>query len=266
MTHNQNVFSGVAYYYARYRRGYPENFYQYLQNSFSLTRNSRALDLGAGTGQIAFELAERVGEVTAVDINPEMIAEGERIAQEKGIKNIAWLVSGAEEVPSTLGMFDIVTIGSAFHWMDGDVVLNRVYEMTNRNGGIAIVANTNSIHRNNEGSVWKQVAREVIEKYVGKDRKAGKTGLYQEPKDRFEDIIDRSRFVGRESFAGDYEEKWTIDEIIGYLHSTSFASAEVLGDKWSAFEAEVREKLQEINSEGAFLEKQTLEAIVAYRR
>lgn len=231
-----------------------------------MTKQSRALDLGTGTGQIAFALAERVGEVVAVDIDAGMIAEGKRISEEKNVQNIVWAVSRAEEMSDMFGMFDVVTIGAAFHWMDGDAVLRRVYEMTRLGGGIAIVANTNSVHRNNEGSLWKQAARETVEKYAGKERMAGKSGVYREPKDRFEDIVDRSSFVGREVFSCAYEESWTIDEIIGYLHSTSFASAEVLGEKWNAFEAEMRERLREIHTEGVFLEKQTLEAIVAYKR
>lgn len=266
MLYDQNIFQGVAYWYARYRRGYPKKFYRHLEQCFSLTKESRVLDLGTGTGQIAFALAERVGEVVASDVNPEMIEEGKRIAEEKNVRNVVWAVSRAEEFPDTFGMFDVVTIGAAFHWMDGDAVLRRVYEMTNPGGGIAIVANTNSVHWNNEGSLWKKMARETVEKYVGKERKAGKTGLYQEPKDRFEDIVDRSHFVGRGAFTFEYEESWTIDEIIGYLHSTSFASSEVLGKKWDAFETEIRERLRRINEKGVFLEKQKLEAIVAYKK
>lgn len=266
MPHDQNIFQGVAHWYARYRRGYPEEFYRHLEECFLLTKKSRALDLGTGTGQIAFALAERVGEVVAVDINPEMVAEGKRIAEGKNVRNIAWVVSRAEEVSREWGTFDVVTIGAAFHWMDGDRVLRRVYGMTNSGGGIAIVANTNSVHRNNEGSLWKQVARETVEKYAGKERRAGKSGVYQEPKDRFEDIVDRSHFVGREAFVLAYEESWSIDEIIGYLHSTSFASSEVLGEKWDAFETEMRERLREMNPKGVFLEKQKLEVIVAYKR
>lgn len=265
MPYDQNIFQGVAHYYAQYRRGYPEAFYEHLERVFCLTKNYRVLDLGTGIGQIAFALAPRVGEVVATDINSEMIAEGGRIAEEKKVKNIVWAVSSAEEVSYDLGMFDLVTIGSAFHWMEGNAVLDRAYAMMNRNGGIAIVANTNSIHRNNERSVWKKIAREVIEKHVGQERKAGKARLYREPKERFEDIVDASQFVRRESFVMEYEEQWSIDEIIGYLHSTSFASSEVLGERWNAFESEMRKRLEEMGDAGVFFEKQKLDAILAYK-
>ncbi len=44
------------------------------------------LDLGAGTGRVALDLAERGHEVTAMDSDPELVAELSRRARESGLR------------------------------------------------------------------------------------------------------------------------------------------------------------------------------------
>lgn len=64
------------------------------------------LDLATGTGDLAIALQNALpnGEVTAVDVLPEMI----ELAQRKGVKNT--LVSDAMNLPFPDGSFDCLTI------------------------------------------------------------------------------------------------------------------------------------------------------------
>ena len=59
------------------------------------------LDVGGGTGDIAFRFLERGGgPVTVVDINDEMLARGRERAMDKGILDaITWLTGDAENLP-----------------------------------------------------------------------------------------------------------------------------------------------------------------------
>ncbi len=59
------------------------------------------LDVGGGTGDIAFRFLERGGgPVTVVDINDEMRARGRERAMDKGILDaITWLTGDAENLP-----------------------------------------------------------------------------------------------------------------------------------------------------------------------
>ena len=47
-------------------------------------------------------------------------------------------------------------------------------------------------------------------------------------------------------------EKRSIDEIVGHLYSTSYASRAVLGDRVQAFERDVRERLTRLAPDGRF--------------
>lgn len=102
MGDERELFKGTAWYYSRYRKGYPSAFFNYIVKAFNLDNTSRALDLGTGTGQIAIPLSSFVKEVIAIDPEREMLDEGERIANEKGISNIKWAKLKAEDISDGL--------------------------------------------------------------------------------------------------------------------------------------------------------------------
>jgi ubiquinone/menaquinone biosynthesis C-methylase UbiE len=66
-----------------------------------------ALDVGCGTGFLAFELMARGHRVTGVDFAPAMIAEARRKAEERGIP-IRFQQADAEQLPFTGSRFDLV--------------------------------------------------------------------------------------------------------------------------------------------------------------
>ena len=72
----------------------------------------KLLDVGGGTGDIAFKYLERGGDdVTVFDINDEMLAVGRDRAIDKGIlKGIQWMQGNAEELPFDDATFDAYTI------------------------------------------------------------------------------------------------------------------------------------------------------------
>ena len=72
----------------------------------------RVLDVGGGTGDIAFRLVERnAGPITVVDINREMLAIGRDRAIDRGLLDeIAWVAGDAEALPLASGSVDAFTI------------------------------------------------------------------------------------------------------------------------------------------------------------
>ena len=65
----------------------------------------RALDLACGTGDIAFELADRGASAVGLDITPRMVA----LARQK--RPAPFLVGDMMSLPFTDGQFDLVTTG-----------------------------------------------------------------------------------------------------------------------------------------------------------
>lgn len=72
----------------------------------------RVLDVGGGTGDIAFRLAARgAGPITVVDINREMLAVGRDRAIDRGLVNgLTWVAGDAEALPVADGSVDAFTI------------------------------------------------------------------------------------------------------------------------------------------------------------
>ncbi|MDO8614153.1 MAG: methyltransferase domain-containing protein [Dehalococcoidia bacterium] len=76
-----------------------------------LRAGQRVLDLGAGTGSVAVRAAPLVGpegEVTGVDISPEMLALAQQRAAASALTNLRFLEGRAEAIPAEDASFDAV--------------------------------------------------------------------------------------------------------------------------------------------------------------
>jgi ubiquinone/menaquinone biosynthesis C-methylase UbiE len=265
-THYKDTFKGSAWYYARFREGYPEEFFELLRIKFNLSKSDRILDLGCGTGQIAIPLARSVNVIVAMDPEPEMIGEGKEQAASQGVENITWIEGGSGDLPTLkekLGKFKLVTIGTAFHWMDRKKALDDIYEVTADDGGIAIVWNngiwSESVYE------WQTGVRQLIRKYLGEERRAGSSTYNVDPI-RHEVFVAESSFTNIEAWNYRWIRSSTLDELIGNLYSTSMANPVVLGGKRDAFDSELREILAPLESPNGFRSEGEVEAILAWKR
>ncbi len=261
----KDTFRGTAWYYARFREGYPEDFFDLTKRKFDLLQGDRVLDLGCGTGQIAIPISAFVKEVVAMDPEPEMVAEGKNQAEMQGAHNIVWIKGGSEDISrmkKVIGNFKLVMMGTSFHWMNRGETLDDLHEIIIDGGGIAIVWNT---------SIWTEVPNDwqlavkgVITKWLGEERRAG-SSVYQAPVERHEEIVKESKFKRMEMWKHHWVASSSLDSVIGGLYSTSGVNPHVLGDKREAFEKDLRETLLKVKPLGVFTSEEDLEAIVAWK-
>ena len=73
------------------------------------------LDVATGTGHTAFALAPHVARVVGTDLTPEMLAEGEKLARERGIANVRFCLADVHALPFDDGAFHVVTCRRAAH-------------------------------------------------------------------------------------------------------------------------------------------------------
>jgi SAM-dependent methyltransferase len=76
-----------------------------------LTPGEHVLDLGTGTGAVAQRAAALVspgGQVTGVDISPEMLALAQQRKEAIGLSNVRLLEGRAENIPADDNTFDVV--------------------------------------------------------------------------------------------------------------------------------------------------------------
>lgn len=83
-----------------------------------------ALDVATGTGNTAFALAPYVRRVIGVDLTREMLNEARRIAGERNVRNVDWVLGDAARLPFQDATFDLYVVRAApHHFADVDAFL-----------------------------------------------------------------------------------------------------------------------------------------------
>jgi ubiquinone/menaquinone biosynthesis C-methylase UbiE len=115
-----DIFSKHAHRYEAYRPTYPDALFAYLA---SLVRaHDLAWDCATGNGQAALGLTEHFRAVVATD------ASRPQLALARSQKQIIYVQALANRTPLPDGSVDLVTVASAFHWLD----FSRFYDEVRR--------------------------------------------------------------------------------------------------------------------------------------
>lgn len=97
------------------------------------------LDVATGTGHTAFAFAPHVCEVIATDVTPEMLAEGEKLKAERGIRNVEFRLADAHDLPFEDQAFDGVTCRrAAHHFVEIDRALREMCRVLRPGGRLVI--------------------------------------------------------------------------------------------------------------------------------
>lgn len=251
-------FEGTAGYYRRYRPPYPDALLARIVEVAGPTGRGRLLDLGCGTGQLAIPLSRHFGHVVAVDVEAEMV----RVGASDSPANVSWLVSRAEDVRIVPGSIEHVAAGNSFHWMDREALSRRIHRALPPGGVFFIVAGSSNPWSGTEP--WQQAVVEVITARLGERRRAGRAGFFQVEKLHQDFLIP----AGFDLELSDYATTltWDLDQVLGFLYSTSFASPAVLGAQREGFEADLAAALTSVEPEGRFLQELEVTLILARPR
>ncbi len=113
-------FGAVAAAYADHRPTYSDDAIGWVLTSVT-TNPPRVADVGAGTGILTAALARLGADVTAVEPDPQMLAELRR--RVSGVRSES---GSAEALPFPDASLDAVVAGQAMHWFDLDRALPEI--------------------------------------------------------------------------------------------------------------------------------------------
>ena len=137
---------GEAYFRYSFTQG-TEQEVDFLYDALCLTEGCRLLDVGAGPGRHAIELAARGVQVVAVDSSPKFMSIGRRLAEESGVVGVSFFEMDAFDLPFE-GEFDAVMsiCEGAFGLGLEDLRILRGMARALKPGGHAAVASANVYH------------------------------------------------------------------------------------------------------------------------
>jgi SAM-dependent methyltransferase len=257
VSYDPTLFEGAAAHYRYGRPPYSPQLEAVLAEELDLDGSGRLLDGGCGPGILTVRLAHLFEEAVGLDPDAAMLAEGRRVADERGIANIRWVQARAEDLPEAApGPYRLITFGQSFHWTDEARVAEVLYDMLDPGGALALVVHTVEGRPKPPGPGQPPIPHAeieaLVEKHLGSRR--SRQGVAPARNHRFEDVLVRTRFgEPRSIFVPGIPDLLRDSESVlsGYF-SKSSSTPYRFGDRAEDFAREVRELLASRSPEGVF--------------
>ena len=259
-TYDPRRFRTTVPYYWRYRLPYPESLIARVIAIVGLNPGDRVMDLGCGPGLLAIPFARAGMQVTAVDPEPDMLEAARSAARDVRV-DLDLRRGSSFDLPSDSESFRLITMGRAFHWMDGAATLSALNARVADEGALAFFDDD---HPRTTENAWRFALRDLANRY-GRNQSHH---IVQANRPEFRShhaLLLDSAFNRLEGISAFVRREVTADEIVGLAFSLSTTSLEKLGDRARAFEDELRLALAEISPAGRFTEIAELTALIAKR-
>jgi len=184
----------------------------------------RALDLGCGPGKIAIVLADHFARVTALDPSGAMIDAGRR-ADAGRHGNIAWAHMRAEDIDAN-GPYDLVTAGTAIHWMRHGILFPKLAAMT---PVLAVISEGGPEHLH--ATCGREAWDDFLARWLARVGRTYDRSAFEAEGRRYEPWLE---IAGRERFAFTFRQ--SVEDFIACQHSRAtwarVAMGEALADEF----------------------------------
>ena len=129
-----------------------------VANPFSLGRlapGEQVLDIGCGAGTdtlVAAQMVAPTGQVTGIDMTPEMLSRARAAAAEMGAQNVDFVEGDVEKLPFAADSFDVAVSNGVIDLIpDKDAVFSEIFRVLRRGGRLQIADVTIQQPVNEEG-------------------------------------------------------------------------------------------------------------------
>jgi SAM-dependent methyltransferase len=229
--------------YAELRPPYPAEFFRTVAGRLGFSKDDALIDLGTGPGLLALGFAPYVGSITGVDPEPEMLAVARQAAEQQ--RQAFTLIEGkAEALPDGIGKFNVVTIGRALHWMDGDAMAALLPRLVAPKGAIVVCSSSSATDGRNP---WLERYNEARRFWSGQDG----GGRHREA---LAAVLAGTRLRQTEEIAVESSHEVSVNDLARRVLTFSTSSPAVLGDKAEAMLRDVRERLLPLSRDGLLTE------------
>jgi SAM-dependent methyltransferase len=216
------AFAGeTASHYRRYRRDLPAAVLDRLVGDVGLTDRSLAIDVGAGTGQVAVPLAARAGTVLAAEPEPDMLALLRQRGEDDGVRNLLCVLASDRELPTLLdgvsrGTCGLVTVANALHWMDAPALFGAAHHGLAPGGALAVI--THGIPLWLADTAWARAVRDHLTGWFGRPVTA-RCGSDEAALHERRDQLTAAGFGDVVVWEHRYRAELDTDHVVGHLYS-----------------------------------------------
>ena len=201
-------FSKHAVTYRAYRPDYPQELFSWLAG---LTAgHERAWDCATGNGQAVAGLLSHYRQVLASDASEAQLALAE------ALPGVVYKLAPAEASGIEADSIDLVTVAQAYHWFDHAAFHHEVQRVLHPDGVLAIW--TYQLFHTNRPAVdelVKHLYEQIVGPYWPPERAWAEQG-YRGMDFPFEEVQPPPFQI---------ELEWTMQQLLGYLHSWSATQA-----------------------------------------
>src|SRR5712664_2431192 len=152
-------FTGRALFYLTSRPSYPGRILDILRSEIGFDQTKVVADIGSGTGLLSELFLTNGNRVIGVEPNDDM-----RNSAEKNLSKFPKFLSvrgTAERTSLESASVDLVSVGQALHWFDGEAASKEFSRILKSNAHVCIVYND----RTNEDSFTKEYDQ-IVRKYA----------------------------------------------------------------------------------------------------
>lgn len=184
----------------------------------------RAVDVACGTGISTRMLASVATRIVGVDASPAMVARAPTF------RGVAYVVGTAEALPLQAGSCDLVTVGSAFHWLRREAFLEEAARVAAPEARLVVHNHWFEGHMAGNDGFGEWSRRDYLRMYPTPPRHRS----WQPPQD-----LGAWKHVAWERYAHPVD--MTARQLVSYLMTQS--NVQVVLERGTATETEIGERL-----------------------
>jgi hypothetical protein len=172
------------------------------------------------------------------------------------------LIEGrAEDLPESIGRFDLVSIGRALHWMDRDLMRPLFERLVTPDGAIAVcAAATARDDRNAWLDTYNEARRAWSDEKLWADSRQGARAHRD-----FSSALEGTSFHLSETIRLESTHEVSVIDLARRILTFSSSSPAALGDKVDAMLADIEARLQPFSEDGVLTEVVASTAQIARR-